>query len=484
MRNITAVSIITVSKKALRISFYIFCVIALLNSCRKDEEISTDPAITLSFSTDTVWFDTVFVKSGDNQPASVTKRLWVRNTSDNAVKVNISLKGNPWGIYKLNIDGQPTNIVSGKVIRGKDSIIIFVQMYVNQSNTSQPFIVTDEIDFNTNGNLQHVDIAGYARAARYLRNEVLDCATNNLHWTADTPYVIYDSILVPKGCVLTIDAGTHIYSHVKSCFLVSGTLIVNGTTSNPVIFEGDRLELDFTDIPGQWIGIRFLTNSKDNVVKNAIIKNGFVGVQVDSSSINSNPKLVITESVISNMSAFGLCGFTADILAINNLVNNCGQYTFIGALGGNYNLYHNTFVTYSKTFSRTNRTVLLDNSPLTDLTGNIIAAFPLNADLRNNIIYGSQDDELYLNTNADGGNKSGSISIVNCLIHTKEYATLFSSGANVIVNQDPEFNDTNKDDFDLKNSSPAKGKGMYVNVSSDLKGRSRNMTSPSMGCYE
>ncbi|MFI5221256.1 MAG: right-handed parallel beta-helix repeat-containing protein [Bacteroidia bacterium] len=474
------------TRKIFRTGVFIFVAWQFFFACRKDDMVSTDSSIRLSFSSDTVWFDTVFVANGTNQPLSVTKRLWVYNPSSNAVKVNISLKGNPWVRYKLNIDGQPANSVSGKLVRGKDSIIIFIQMYVDSASSSndptKPFIVFDEIDFNTNGNAQAVNIAGYARQAHYLRNQVLDCSTNNLHWTKDIPYVIYDSILVPHGCTLTIDAGTHIYSHVKSCFLVSGTLIVNGTTADPVIFEGDRMEPDWAEVPWQWIGIRFLTDSRDNILKNAVIKNGFIGVEVDSFSNNQDPKLLVSQCVIKNMMAFGLFGLFSDITAINNLVTNCGQYSFIGALGGNYNLYHNTFITYNSTFSRTNPTFLLDNTPYTDINGNTIATFPLNTFCINNIIYGALDDEFLLNS-AAGGNISGQNVIQNCIIKTVKDSSVLNINNN-LINKDPMFNNVGKNDFDLQASSPAKGNGIFVNVNTDLKGRPRNTSKPSVGCYE
>lgn len=478
-------------QKTIRLSIFTLFLSVTIFSCRKEDQITTDSSAKLSFSADTVWFDTVFSKSGNNQPLSVTKRLWVFNPNADAVKVNIILKGNQYGSYKLNIDGQPSNAVSGKVIRGKDSIIIFIQMYIDSNGTNdptKPFIVFDEIDFNTNGNLQVVNIAGYARKANYLRNAVLDCATNSMHWSQGVPYVIYDSILIPRGCTLTIDAGTHIYSHTKSCILVAGTLIVNGTTENPVIFEGDRLEPDYTNIPGQWIGIRFLVESRDNQIKNAVIKNGFIGVEVDSFSNNQNPKLLLQQSVIENMTAYGLAGFSTDLTAINNLISNCGNYSFIGALGGNYHMYHNTIATFANVFTRTTRTFILDNSPYTDASGNnIIAAFPLNFDLKNNIIYGSQDDELLLNTNATGGNTNGVGYIQNCLIKTLDYAgtnSLGNSTFNNIINKDPKFTNYSKNDLTLINESPAKGKGLNVNVSVDLKGNPRNSSTPTIGCYE
>ena len=176
---------------------------------------------------DTIYFDTVFTQldSSGVRPISVTQQIRVINPNNNAVKTNIRLSGNFPSVFKLNIDGQSTNQVYGKEIYGKDSLIIFVQCYIPAGSQNLPFIVTDQILFETNGNIQDVDLVAWGQDANYLFNDVLDCNSGNLRWTADKPYVIYDSILVPEGCVLTIDAGARIHSYNKSSILVAGTLI-------------------------------------------------------------------------------------------------------------------------------------------------------------------------------------------------------------------------------------------------------------------
>ena len=47
---------------------------------------------------------------------------------------------------------------------------------------------------------------------------------------------------------------------------------------NEVIFESDRLEPGFTDIPGQWGTILLYNDSKEIDINYATIKNGTVGL--------------------------------------------------------------------------------------------------------------------------------------------------------------------------------------------------------------
>src|SRR6476620_2888182 len=93
-----AFRIITTSKIRMRISkFLIFLLlaVAIFNSCRKEEEFTTDGGVSLTFSADTLFFDTVFTQHGTSYvPLSVTKQLRVTNTNEKAVRVNIRLQGN------------------------------------------------------------------------------------------------------------------------------------------------------------------------------------------------------------------------------------------------------------------------------------------------------------------------------------------------------------------------------------------------------
>lgn len=458
---------------------YILLVIGAFWGCRKEDQFTSDSGAKLAFSLDTVLFDTVFSQVSPNRPLSITKQLWVINNNDKGVRVNIRIAGNQYGLYKINVDGQPALTVSEKEIRGKDSIVVFIQVYLTQVNANTPFIVTDQLLFETNGNVQDVDLVAYAQDAIYLNNEVVNCTAGNLHWTADKPYLIYDSILIPQGCTLTIDAGTKVYSHNKSAILVAGTINVNGTNSNPVMFAGDRIDPDYKDMPGQWGSIHLLSSSSNNVITHASIKNGSIGIRVDSLSVNQNPKLVLKNTRIENMLVVGLLAFTGDITAINNQIVENAQFNFYGVYGGNYRLYHNTFASNGINFNHQNAQFLLDNSPLTNDQDLVIATFPLDAILVNNIISGSQEEELILNNNTLGG--AFNLTLQNNLLRT-EMQTLNTNGN--ILNKDPLYINYPEGNYQLQETSPAKAKGIFVNVLTDFAEKPRSNTTPSIGAFE
>jgi len=450
-------------------------------SCRKNDVFTKD-GVSLNFSTDTVFFDTIFSKLGNNpnSPRSVTLQVRVTNPTKNAVKTQISLAGNFYGLFKLNVDGRAGTVFKDVEIRGNDSIYIFVQAYIDPVGSNTPFIVTDQILFETNGNKQEVDLVAWTQDAIYFQNEVLDCSGGNLLWTSDKPIVIYDSILIPKGCTLTIEAGTQIHNYNQSCILVQGSLVVNGTIEKPAVFQGSRLDNDYKEMAGQWIGIHFLPGSSGNIITGAVIKNAVIGVQVDSMPSSGTFGLTLKESIIKNMSACGLLNYTAKLYAENNLVFNCGLYSFIGELGGTYTLLHNTFSAQSQVTGRKDPGFYLSNAPGRDRSGNIVYSFALNYTVQNNIIYGALEDEFLVN-NDPGGIPITNATLTNCLIKTKNF-TLATNGN--ILNKDPRFKNISTQDFDLETNSPCRNTGVGVGIFNDLKNRSRNASAPSIGAYE
>ena len=61
--------------------------------------------------------------------------------------------------------------------------------------------------------------------------------------------------------LLTIEPGVRIHLHRDALLYVEGTLQVNGTLDEPVLFAGDRLEEFYEDKPGQW-GLIYLTETQ------------------------------------------------------------------------------------------------------------------------------------------------------------------------------------------------------------------------------
>jgi hypothetical protein len=442
-----------------------------LFGCRKDDQISTDPALKLEFSADSILFDTVFTSIG-----STTQKLKVYNRSNKALKISeIKLAGGYASNYQININGIPGINVSDIELRGNDSLNIFVRVTINPNSNSLPFVVSDLLEFRTNGNSQKVVLNAYGQNAVFLKDAVINANTT---WTKNLPYVIYGSLRIAPEKALTIEKGSRIYFHKNAEIIVGGTLKVEGTREDSVIFSSDRLERIYEDERGQWKGLRFLSSSINNHINYALIRNGLVGLQVDSLSRNSNPKLLLTNTKVFNMELMGLYGIDADITGFNNIIFNCGRHLIYGINGGSYNFKQNTF-TNSTTQIRTNPSVLFGDGL------NSQTSAKLKVRLVNNIIWGNLSNEFSIE-------KVGSLPIEqdirNNLIKTGN--TSYSGNGNVI-NQNPLFKNEQQNIYFLFTGSAAANKGADLTqdpyfttwLSKDLNGRTRLFPSD-LGSYE
>lgn len=211
------------------VSFLAVCILAL-SACRKNDEITTSKNASLSFSIDTLLFDTVFTAVG-----SVNKRIKVYNDNQKAVNIsNIKLGGGTNSFFSLIINGVATNEKSNIQIGAKDSISIYVKATINPSSMNQPFIVEDSLLFNTNGNAQSVALIAYGQNAVFVNSETISANTT---WAADVPYIVNKSVTVAEGVTLNISAGTKVYFHGSSVMNVRGSLRVNGFVEFGSFFE-------------------------------------------------------------------------------------------------------------------------------------------------------------------------------------------------------------------------------------------------------
>lgn len=475
----------------------LFFVAVFSNSCKKDV-LNTDGA--LNFSQDTVLFDTVFTTVG-----SATRQFKIYNPSSDEINISsITLAGGQQSKYRMNLDGVPGIAYSNVSIPPRDSLFVFIDVTLDPNNQGQPAVVTDSIVFNTNGNIQDVDLVAFGWDADFVIPTVfnnpigpytfLDC---NVTWTSAIPHVIYGWAVVPDGCTLTIESGTRVYSHSGSGIIVDegGTLIVNGTTQDPVIFAGDRLDDYYEDQAGSWNSIWLYAGSLNNVINGAIVKNGTVGVRVDSLSANGQPNLVMSNTIIENMSAISLLSFEATIDAYNCVFGNAGQYSAALTRGGNYDFLHCTFANYW-TFGNRQTPALLLNNWVEDPTDGSIITYNLdNAYFGNCIVYGNNQTELGLQENASS---PFNFEFDNCMLRINfddEEPIDVSNGSefrDVVYNIDPEFIEPSDEDFQLDTLSPAMDAGKLSITNSfpsilgtDVIGNFRPFgNGPDIGAYE
>ncbi len=399
------------------LTFLIVIILIITTSCRKDFSAVLSTG-NLSFSKDTVFLDTVFTNIG-----SSTYNLKVYNKSNQTIAIpSIKLGEGENSNYRLNIDGIPGKVFEDVKILAKDSIYIFIETTINYNEVTNP-IYQDKIVFDTEVNLQNVTLITLVKDAHFLfpsKNAEglietistgLDASgealkingfylDNNTTFTNEKPYVIYGYCAVPENKTLTIEAGANIHFHSNSGIIVNknATLIVEGELNNQVIFEGDRLEPQFSDIPGQWGTIWLRAGSKNNSINNAIIKNATAGIISDSISSNSSPTLTIKNTQIYNSTNFGILGRETNIEGENLVISNSGQASLACIIGGTYNFTHATFTNFWSGSLRQFPSVLINNYFTYNNNGEqIIETRDLHAaNFTNCIIDGNSNIELIL----------------------------------------------------------------------------------------
>ncbi|MCX6233580.1 MAG: hypothetical protein NT175_02505 [Bacteroidetes bacterium] len=458
----------------------------LFTACRKEEIIDASSGIKLEFSNDTVIFDTVFTTIG-----SSTQVLQVYNRNENKVRISsIRLAGNN-SLYDLNIDGIPADNVNDIEIAGHDSIYIFIRVTIDPNDQSNPFIVSDSIVFETNGNIQDVNLVAYGQNAHFFSNTVYQ--TDDI-WENDKPYVIYGFIIIDSSFTLTIKPGARIFMHYNAVFAVAhdATLKVQGTVDEPVTFQGDRLEDYYLDLPGQWGMIWLSAGSKDNEIDYAIIKNGLVGLRVDTLGSSLNPTLRLSNTQIMNMTGYGLLAQGSHVVAGNCVFSNCGESAVVLSLGGTYDFRHCTIGNFWNYTVRESSSLVLNNYYLLiDDQGHVtdtIARDIYNAYFGNCIIYGYNDNEVYFSKTPKA---LFNYSFDHCLVKTAEI-----SGYNYqdcIFNEDPYFTDYAKYDLSIDTLiSPVINYGSLdvvnnalLNIQYDIDGIDRTADGePDVGAYE
>lgn len=436
-------------------------------SCTPEEEkISSGSIQPLVFSTDTVIFDTIFTQVG-----SITKRLIVGNPNENAVSIGaIALAGGSNSPYTILVDGMAGDRFEDEIILGNDSLLVLVSVLIDPRQENLPFLVKDSIVFTTNNILQDVKLISYGQDANFLNDSILVC---NAVWDSEKPYVLSNSVLVDTLCTLTVKKGVKVLSDNESFIFVKGKLIVEGDVESPVLFSNSRLDEDFANAPGQWGGIIFLPGSKENKINFTAIRNARVGLNLDTFDNDTLPEVVVSNTVIENMSASGILTIGADVYAINVLINNCAEF-MTGNFGGGYHTYiHCTLSNSQSDFFRQNPSfAFTDNFSQNDRT--LVSDLVIN--INNSIIWGDLDEELLFDVSGGTGSV---LLIANSILKTNLELDI----NNNLLNENPRFLDPANFDYRLDTLSPAKDAGIPGDILFDLDANPRD-ENPDLGAYE
>jgi hypothetical protein len=445
---------------------------ALVHCTPTEEELSLDPNALLTFSVDTLFFDTLFTDT-----VSFTKRFRVYNPQSNAVNVSsIQLAGAENSFYELTVNGISAFEFQDQTIFGKDSLLILVDVTIPSRDENAPFLVEDSVVFITNQNSQAVNLVSWGQDAHFFRDDsIIPC---NTVWPADKPYVLYGSILVDTLCRLTIEAGARIYVNTGASFFVKGTLEVNGTAADSVLFRNVRLDIE--NALGQWTGLVFLEGSKQNVINHATIRNAEFGVRLGTPDNDTIPDLILSNTVIENMSTYGILAFTSDLWAYNLLVNNCVNAAGGHFAGGNYQYQHCTFANYSiGLFNQAPALVFTDNLELAD--GSLLQE-DLYTSIQNTIIWGDYQEQEELVFNASEG-PSFQILLEHSLVRSQNPDFDINNNILSTAPDFPNFVDPSSYNYQLDTLSPAKDQGRDLSIDTDLLGNPRDGF-PDIGAFE
>ena len=495
-------------------------------SCRN--ELDFEPSIgNLSFSKETVYLDTVFTNIG-----SSTYTLKVYNKSNKNISIpKVRLGKGQSSNYRLMVDGVPGKEFENVELLAKDSLFVFIEITSNIANANPTdFLYTDRIEFGDTNNYQKVNLVTLIQDAVFIypertgspnnyTYEQINLGTNTepanitgtnlsetdatngneLHWTNTKPYVIYGFAKIPETKTLVIDPGTRVHFHADSGLIVAANahLQVNGALSttddleNEVVFEGDRLEPNYSEVPGQWLAVLFMNGSNQNVIKNLTIKNATVGMLVLGNDGTTTPTIDMMNVQIYNCANVGILARTGNITGKNVVINYCGQASLACTYGGSYDFTHCTFANYWN--SPNQSSLVLTNENIS----NTVQTSLTQANFKNCVFYGSSNYGIALE-------KTGAIfnyKFDNCLIkfvdNNNQIATnplyQFSTNTakyvgcifatNSTANK-PEFKNTSINDFRINENSICRNNANFAySFPLDIMGTTR--TNPSdIGAYE
>ena len=282
--------------------------LSLLGFCACDDgdSFTDSPSNLLSFSVDTVRFDTIF----STVPSS-TRSFWVHNKSGKGLRcTNVRLEGGNQSGYRVNVDGVYLSPEQGYKandieVRDKDSIRVFVELTSNVTFTDKPKELNDNLVFTLeSGRQQKVVLNAFSWDATLLKDVTI--GKDSTLAPSGKPMVVYGGLTVEEGATLTLAAGTTLYFHGNAGMTVKGRLLSKGTEEANVVLRGDRLDRMFDYLPydrvsGQWQGIRFEETSYDNEMTYTDLHGAFNGIVADSSDVSRN-KLTLANSTVHNCS--------------------------------------------------------------------------------------------------------------------------------------------------------------------------------------
>lgn len=338
-------------------------------SCRKDPNY--EPSMgNLEFSKDTVYLDTTFTNTAT---ATYALKVYNRSTADILIPQIALERGEDSG-YQLNVDGQAGKKFADIPLLAGDSLFIFIESKFDIAAIgAKTYLYTDALVFDSGPRMQRIPLVTLVKDAIFLypgKHSESGAALfslgtdaggmpvqtpgfylnqDELVMRADKPYVVYGYAAPPAGQTLRIEAGASLFFHKDS-----GLYIHNGARlevigdpedsqepGDPVIFQGDRMEAAFADVPGQWGGL-WLDSGVEHVISHATIRNATMGIYLrgEQSSLEIRNTQVLN-SLLTNI-------YVQDAImdAENLVLGNAGVSSLVCSGSGPFTFRHCTLANF------------------------------------------------------------------------------------------------------------------------------------------
>lgn len=466
----------------------------LLTACQQDI-LSDDVTMQLTFSHDSLLFDTVFTTMG-----SSTKRMMVYNPNQNAIMIE-RVEMNQGKSFFINLDGEnQIENMRDITLRGGDSLFLFVRAEIDPLQSNNPVLVEDTISFYVHGKPQRVYLQAYGQNVEIIRSKDKFVQKQTLSLCNEKPYLIYDTLVVAGD--LSIQHGTTLYMHAGSMIYVYGDLIAKGTLEQPIVIRGDRTDMLFDSVPyrvasGQWNGLYIIHLSDWELPKYELdyvdVLSGAIGIYALSESTGQLPKLSLTNSRIHNHSQYGMVLQNVDATVVNTEISNCASYCVYLA-GGKHDFVHNTIASY---FGFPYTTINIHNNILReDVAAVYIDNLSKNMEstttsFYNCIITGARDNNLVVATplpNYYEGRFQGNYLRADSLPQIYSFNNTYASDSDTVVFRNVHYlyKEYRYYDFQLDSLSPARSvadSAIARKYPYDRLGRLRK-SHPDAGCYE
>ena len=419
-----------------------------LPSCINDD-ITDSPSATLTFSTDTVSFGAIFTDL-----TTPTARLQVFNRNSKGVNISSIRFKDPATPFRLNVDGVSGQTFSDIEIRGNDSIYIFLECFIDANKILEPFRVSDQLEFVTNGVTQDVEVEAWAWNVTRLNGVTV---AEDMTLTAMRPYVIFDTLRIEPGATLNIEPGAWLLFHDKAAMEVKGTLSAIGNPDNFIRMSGDRLDdilpdVAYDQLAGQWGGIDIAPESFGNRMEYVNMRSTVSGLRVDSCGDLSKNKLTLVNSWLHNSQGNVLSSKYAAVDAYGCCFSEAAA-SVVSLTGGKHNFVQCT-IANAYLFSSFNAPNLYLSHCLPDDSED--NGHPLMvANFENGIVWGDIGSPLY-----PGDLIGSNVFMLNMLF--KATGTDDENFINCVWNEDPLFYTIREDyyfDYRLQPESPAFGRG-------------------------